>query len=142
MEQAHRGEGEQEPKGAEALAAGGAQAAWPDRNAQGSGADRGGERSSPLLANVYHDPGRRTVTLLLDAETAEAVIFAVRILVANSEGRAREARLAGAALPLDSYGAANRHAIASRHERTAKRLRVLEEQYRDVVITPGKGLEI
>jgi hypothetical protein len=34
----------------------------------------------PVLANVYRHPERHTVTLLLDDETAESVIFAVRAL--------------------------------------------------------------
>ena len=72
-----------------------------------------------LLANVYADSKRHTVALLLDDVTANMVMYAVRVLAADSEAHAREVRLVGAAMPPDSYGAANRHAIASRHERIA-----------------------
>ena len=92
------------------------------------------------LANVYADPRRHTVTLLLDEVTANTVIYAVRVLAAESEAHAREVRLVGASMPPDSYGAANRHAIASRHERTARRLRVLERSYRDMVTEPVESL--
>jgi hypothetical protein len=92
------------------------------------------------LANVYCDPRRHTVTLLLDEVTANTVIYAVRVLAAESEAHAREVRFVGAAMPPDSYGAANRHAIASRHERIARRLRVLERNYRDTVIEPVESL--
>lgn len=88
------------------------------------------EVDQPPRANVYTDPKHHTVSLLLDDTTANLVIYAVRVLVADSESHAREVRLVGATLPSDSYGAANRHAIATRHERVAARLRVLERNYR------------
>jgi len=94
------------------------------------------------LANVYRDPTRRTVTLLLDDATAETVLYAVRLLAADSEAHAREIRVVGAMMPPDSYGAANRHTIAARSERIARRLRVLDASYRDLMTTPGKGLEV
>ena len=90
-----------------------------------------------LLANVYCDPTRRTVTLLLDDVTANTVIYAVRQLAADAEAHAREVRLVGADLPPDSYGASNRHAIALRHERIARRLRLLDYNYRDITATVG-----
>lgn len=90
-----------------------------------------------LLANVYCDPTRRTVTLLLDDVTANTVIYAVRVLAADAEAHAREVRNVGADMPPDSYGASNRHAIASRHERIARRLRLLEYNYRDITTTAG-----
>lgn len=90
-------------------------------------------RDKPPVANVYTDPERHTVSLLLDDTTANLVVYAVRMLIADSEAHAREVRLFGATLPADSYGAANRQAIADRHERIASRLRVLERNYRHVV---------
>lgn len=96
-----------------------------------------GEASRPILANVYVDPKRRTVALLLDDVTANMVLYAVRVLAADSEAHAREVRFVGAAMPPDSYGAVNRHAIASRHERIARRLRALERNYHDVITAPG-----
>jgi hypothetical protein len=47
-----------------------------------------------VLADVYHDPIRHTVTLLLDEQHASAVIYAVRALAADSEAHAREVRAA------------------------------------------------
>lgn len=94
------------------------------------------ELSRKSLANVYCDPRRHTVSFLLDDATANTVIYAVRVLVADYEAHAREVRTVAATLPPDSYGALNRHAIAWRHERIAARLRLLETNYRDVV---GEG---
>jgi len=97
--------------------------------------ERQGREASPNqgLANVYHDPRHCTVTFLLDETIANTVIYAVRMLAAESEAHAREVRVVAATLPPDSYGAANRHKIASRHERVAARLRRLETNYRDIV---------
>ncbi len=96
------------------------------------------ESDRELLANVYTDPKRHTVTLLMDDVTANTVMYAVRLLAADSEAHAREVRLVGSALPPDSYGASNRHVIATRHERIALRLRALEGNYFDVTTMPGK----
>lgn len=91
------------------------------------------EADRPTLANVYTDPRRHTVSLLLDDRTANAVIYAVRVFMADLEAHAREARLASTAFPEDSYGAVNRLAIAGRHERLAARLRKLEGNYLEEV---------
>jgi hypothetical protein len=40
-------------------------------------------------------------------------------------------------VPPDSYGAANRYAIALRHERIARRLRLLAYHYQDMTATAG-----
>lgn len=100
------------------------------------------ETGRRTLANVYCDPERHTVTLLLDDLTATTVIYAIRMLAADSEAHAREVRLVAGTMPLDSDGAANRHAIAARDERIALRLRAVESNYRDIVITPGKALKV
>jgi hypothetical protein len=92
-----------------------------------------------IQANVYHDPTRHTVTLLLDEQHASAVIYAVRALAADYEAHAREVRAVAATLPPDSYGASNRHFIAIRHERIASRLRTVESNYGAVV---SEGWEI
>jgi hypothetical protein len=107
------------------------------------------ERKSPsrrtalegIQANVYHDPARQTVTLLLDERYASAVIFAVRALAADYEAHAREVRAVAATLPSDSYGALNRHFIAIRHERIAARLRMVESNYRMEVSEGGRPAE-
>lgn len=94
-----------------------------------------------VLANVYHDPIRHTVTLLLDERHATAVIYAVRALAADYEAHAREVRAVAATLPPDSYGATNRQFIAIRHERIASRLRLVESNYRTEVSEGGRPAE-
>jgi hypothetical protein len=97
---------------------------------------RPGERpdySGQVLANVYTDPIRHTVSLLLDDRTANCLIYAARVLAAEYEAHAREVRLVSATLPPVSYGAVNRLRIAWRHERIAERLRLLERNYQTEV---------
>lgn len=94
---------------------------------------------SEILANVYTDPDRHTVSLLLDERTANAVIYAVRLHAAEIEAQAREARIIGGMKVPGSYGALNRAFIAIRHERQAERLRRLESNYRDEVGGGGKA---
>lgn len=94
-----------------------------------------------VLANVYHDPIRHTVTLLLDERHASAVIYAARALAADYEAHAREVRAVAATLPPDSYGASNRQFIAIRHERIASRLRLVESNYRTEVSEGGRPAE-
>jgi len=91
-----------------------------------------------VLANVYHDPIRHTVTLLLDEQHATAVIYAARVLAADYEAHAREVRAVAATLPPDSYGASNRSFIAIRDERIASRLRLVESNYRTEVSDGGR----
>ena len=83
-----------------------------------------------VLANVYCDQARGTVALLLDTSTANIVLFAVRALASESEAHAREVRAVAAALPVTSYGAANRERIAARQERVAARCRAVDVNYR------------
>lgn len=89
------------------------------------------------LANVYHDPEQKTITLLLDEKHATAVIYAVRALAADYEAHAREVRAAAATMPPGSYGAENRAMIAIRHERIASRLRRVESSYRAEITEYG-----
>jgi len=91
-----------------------------------------------VLANVYHDPTRHTVTLLLDEQHATAVIYAARVLAADYEAHALEVRAVAATLPSWSYGAENRQFIAIRHERVASRLRLVESNYRTEVSDGGR----
>lgn len=85
-----------------------------------------------ILTRCYIDPGRHTVSLLMDEFTANALIYAARALAAESEAHARELRAVGASLPPDSYGASNRHHAATRLERVATRLRAVEGTFRSV----------
>ena len=96
------------------------------------------EAIGQVLANVYHDPIRHTVTLLLDERHAIAVIYAVQALAADYEAHAREVRAVAATLAADSYGHTNRQFIAIRHERIASRLRLVESNYRAEVSGGGR----
>ena len=94
-----------------------------------------------VLANVYHDPIRHTVTLLLDERYAIAVIYAVRALAADYEAHAREVRAVAAKLPPDSCRHTNRQFIAIRRERIASRLRLVESNYRTEVTEGDRPAE-
>jgi hypothetical protein len=114
--------------------------ASPPRAGDPAVAERPGQRRDAehdLLANVYRDPTRHTVSFLLDDLTANTVIYAVRLLAADAEAHAREVRLVAETMPPDSYGAANRQAVAWRQERIARRLRLLESNYRDMTAAFG-----
>jgi hypothetical protein len=78
------------------------------------------------------------VTLRLDEATADTFIYTVRMLAADSEAHAREVRAVAATLLPESYGAANRHKIATQHERVAARLWVLEGNYRGAMSDDAK----
>ena len=74
----------------------------------------------------------------MDDVTANTVMYAVRLLAADSRSPCPGDQGGRCDLAPDSYGASNRHVIASRHERIAYRLRALEGNYHDVTTTPGK----
>lgn len=134
------GQGEADPEQDVAMSPPGYSDLEPDGEAEIKARTSALESDRRLLANVYPDPQRHTVALLLDDVTANMVMYAVRVLAADSEAHAREVRLVGATLPPDSYGAANRHAIASRHERIALRLRALETSYHHEITTAKDSL--
>jgi hypothetical protein len=71
----------------------------------------------------------RTVSLTLDATTANIVIFAVTAYAGDREAHAREVEQFGRGLPEGSYGRRNRETIAAREMHTAQRLRAVERAY-------------
>jgi hypothetical protein len=95
--------------------------AWPDVD---------GPR---ILALARHDPETQTISLVLDATTANAVIFAIAAHADEREAHLREVERAGQNLPEGSYGRRNRRAIAARETRVAARLRAVEHAYRTAV---------
>ena len=102
---------------------------WPDRD---------GPR---ILALARHDPDTQMVTFVLDANTANAAMFAIAAHADEREAHLREVERSGKNLPEDSYGRRNRRAIAARETRVAARLRAVEHAYRaaierDTVLTP------
>ena len=102
--------------------------------------DAGGQ---PLIAMARHDPDSQTVSLILDAATANAAIHAISVQAADREARTREIQQASQGLPADSYGRRNRETIAARETRIAARLRAVERAYRtalDPDATPAPEL--
>jgi hypothetical protein len=92
--------------------------AWPDTD---------GPRT---LALVRRDPETHTVSFVLDATTANIVMFAIAAHADEREAHLREVERSGHNLPEGSYGRRNRQAIAARETRIATRLRAVEHAYR------------
>ena len=82
------------------------------------------------VALASRNPETQTVTLVLDATTANAVMFAIAAQVDEREAHIREVQSYAQTLPEDSYGRRNRQAIATRETRVAARLRAVEQAYR------------
>jgi hypothetical protein len=76
------------------------------------------------------NPESQTVTLILDATTASAAIFAIAAHADEREAHIREVQRYGQTLPEGSYGQRNRQAITARETRVAARLRAVENAYR------------
>ena len=96
---------------------------------------------SAPVALASRNPETQTVTLVLDATTANAVMFAIAAQADEHEAHIREVQSYGQTLPEGSYGRRNRQAIAARETRVAARLRAIEHAYRmaierDVVVRP------
>jgi hypothetical protein len=92
--------------------------AWPDTD---------GPRP---LALVRRHPETQTVSLVLDATTANIAMFAIAAHADEREAHIREVERYGRTLPEGSYGRRNRQAIAARDTRIATRLRAVEHAYR------------
>jgi hypothetical protein len=106
-----------------------AKQAWPDTD---------GPR---ILALAHRDPESQTVSLVLDATTANIALFAISSHAHEREAHVREVQQFGHRLPEGSYGRRNRDAIAAREARVATRLRAVEQAYRlaierDAVLGP------
>jgi hypothetical protein len=76
------------------------------------------------------DPETQTVSLVLDATTADIAMFAIAAHADEREAHLREVERSGHNLPEGSYGQRNRQAIAARETRVAARLRAVEQAYR------------
>ena len=89
------------------------------------------ETGGPLItALARHDPDTGTVTLVLDATTANVAMFALAAHADEREAHVREVERSGRSLPEGSYGRRNRQAIAARETRVAVRLRAVEQACR------------
>ncbi len=82
------------------------------------------------VALASRNPETQTVTLVLDATTASAAIFAIAAHADEREAHIREVQRYGQTFPEGSYGRRNRQAIATRETRIAARLRAIEQSYR------------
>jgi hypothetical protein len=83
-----------------------------------------------IIALAGRDPESQTVSLILDATTANAALFAIAAHADEREAHVREVEHLGQSLPEGSYGRRNREAIATRETRVATRLRAIEHAYR------------
>jgi hypothetical protein len=95
--------------------------AWPDTH---------GPR---IFALARQDPETQTVSLVLDATTANIAMFAIATHADEREAHLREVERFGQHLPEGSYGRRNRQAIAARETRVAARLRAVEHAYRTAI---------
>jgi hypothetical protein len=86
-----------------------------------------------IIALADRDPESQTVSLILDATTANTVMFAITAQADEREAHVREVEQFGQSLPEGSYGRRNRQAIAARETRVATRLRAVEQAYRTAI---------
>jgi len=92
--------------------------AWPETD---------GPRTTALASRNLES---QTVTLVLDATTANIAIFAIAAHADEREAHIREVERFGQSPPEGSYGQRNRQVIAARETRVAARLRAVEQAYR------------
>jgi hypothetical protein len=85
------------------------------------------------FAVANRDPESQTISLVLDAATANSVMFAIAAHAGEREAHIREVERYGQTLPEGSYGRRNRQAIAARETRIAARLRAVERAYRTAI---------
>ena len=83
-----------------------------------------------VIALARRDPHSRTVSIVMDAATANAAMYAITAHAREREAHLREVERYGQTFPEGSYGRANRQAIAAREARLTARLRALEHAYR------------
>ena len=86
-----------------------------------------------VIAVARRDPWGRTVSLIMDAATANITMYAVSAYAGDREAHVREVEQSGEKLPENSYGRQNRQAIAAREARVAARLRAIERAYRTAI---------
>ena len=82
-----------------------------------------------IIALAQRNPDSQTVTLILDAITANTALFAIAANADEREAHIREVEQFGQSLPEGSYGRRNRQAIAARETRVASRLRAVQRTY-------------
>ena len=86
-----------------------------------------------ITALARYDPDSQTVTLVLDAATANTALYAITAHAQEHEAHLREVQLHAQDLPEGSYGRRNRQAIADRETRITTRLRAIEHAYQTAI---------
>jgi hypothetical protein len=86
-----------------------------------------------ITALARYDPDGQTVTLVLDAATANTAIYAIAAHAQEREAHLREIQLQAQDLPEGSYGRRNRQAITDRETRITTRLRAIEHAYQTAI---------
>jgi hypothetical protein len=86
-----------------------------------------------ITALARYDPDGQTVTLVLDAATANTAIYAITAHAREREAHLREIQLQARDLPEGSYGRRNRQAITDRETRITTRLRAIEQAYQTAI---------
>jgi hypothetical protein len=99
--------------------------AWPEADGPG------------IIALAQRNPDSQTVTLILDATTANTALFAIAAIADEREAHIREVEQFGQSLPEGSYGRRNRQAIAARETRVATRLRAVQRAYHIAIERDG-----
>jgi hypothetical protein len=92
--------------------------------------DTGG---SGMTVLAHHDPDSQTVTLIMDAATANIAIHAITADAQEREAHLREVQLHAQDLPEGSYGRRNRQAITDRETRITTRLRAIQQAYQAAI---------
>jgi hypothetical protein len=100
-----------------------------------------------VIAVARRDLQGGTVSIVMDAATANVAMYAIIAHAREREAHLREVEQYGQALPEGTYGRANRQAIAAREARLAARLRAVEHAYRtavdrDEVLTATKRAKV
>jgi hypothetical protein len=83
-----------------------------------------------LIAMARHDPASQTVSIILDATTANIAMYAITNHALDREAHTREVRQYSEKLPENSHSRRARQDIAARETRIAERLRAIECAYR------------
>jgi hypothetical protein len=114
------------------MLAGARERTWHDtgRRSRQAEQDTGGPG---ITALARHDHGSQTVTLVLDAATANIAMYAITAHAQEREAHLREVQLHAQDLPEGSYGRRNRQAITDRETRVTTRLRAIEQAYQTAI---------
>jgi hypothetical protein len=100
-----------------------------------------------VVVAARRDAESRTVSIILDATTANITVFAIAAYAGDREAHVREIEQFGESLPEGSYSRRNRQVISARERRIAARLRAVERAHRlaierDAVVTAESAMTL